>query len=386
MTKSVNNSNNFFDYINNNNIPNLDWNRAKEIIENATKESILRVLSKDRIIFDDFLVLISPEALNFLPLIAAKASDITIKRFGKVINLYAPIYLSNECTNSCTYCRFNHNNIIERKTLTYNEANSEMETLKSKGFDSIILLTGEAPAIASYSYIKDMVVLAKKYFTYVSLEIYPISYEEYSGLVDAGVSGVTIYQETYNQESYKIFHKTGKKSSYQWRVNTPDRAFQGGVRKVGIGALLGLYDFRFETFMLSNHLLYLQKHYNKGELAVSFPRISPIGDDSTIPSKVSDKELILIISALRLLFEDIPFVLSTRERATFRDNLIFFCMTHVSAGAKTNPGGYSIGSDSGTQFDVSDERSVKEIVKLINDNSYDVAFKDWDNNFLRIEN
>ena len=380
------NSNNFFDYLNNNSndIQNLNWDRANRIIENATKESILRVLSKDRITFDDFLELISPKALDFLPLIATKANSITIKRFGRVINLYAPIYLSNECTNSCTYCRFNHNNLIERKTLTHNEANSEMEVLKSKGFDSIILLTGEAPAVVSYSYIKDMVVLAKKYFTYISLEVYPMSNEEYSGLVDVGVSGLTIYQETYNQESYKTFHKRGKKSSYQWRLNTPDRAFQGGVRKVGIGALLGLYDFRFETFMLANHLLYLQKRYHKGELAVSFPRINSIGDSFSIPSKVSDKELILIISALRLLFEDIPFVLSTRERAAFRDNLIFFCMTHVSAGAKTNPGGYSIGCDSGTQFDVSDERNVEEIVKLINDNLYDVAFKDWDSNFLRI--
>ncbi len=383
------NNNNFFDFFNNNsknsNAINFDWEKSKKIIENTTKDSILASLSKDRIEFEDFLRLISPLALDFLPTIARRASDMTIKRFGKVINLYAPIYLSNECTNSCTYCGFNHTSTIVRKTLSFDEAEKEMRALKSMGFDNIILLTGEAPNAVPYSYIKEMVTLAKKYFTYVSLEVYPMSTEEYKGLSDAGARGVTVYQETYNQEAYKVYHKKGKKSNYSWRLDTPDRAFQGGIRKVGIGALLGLYDFRFEAFMMANHLLYLQKNYYKGELSVSFPRINSADADFSTPSSVSDRELILLISVLRLLFEDLPFVLSTRERPSFRDNIIFFCMTHVSAGAKTNPGGYSADCNSGTQFDVSDERSLDEIVKLINNNGYDVAFKDWDNNFLGVK-
>ena len=362
---------------------NFDYERFNSTILNADKNRIKKILGKDEIEYDDFLVLISESALEMLPEIAQRARNLTIKRFGKVINFYAPVYLSNECSNGCIYCGFNNARDIKRTTLGFGDIEKEYEFLKKQGFDNVLLLTGESPKNAGTTYIKKSVELARKYFTYVGLEIFPMSTEDYSLLVDAGASGLTIYQETYDETTYSKVHPRGKKSDFKWRITTPDRAFSAGFRKVGLGSLLGINDWRYEAAILGLHATYLRKKYWKGEVTLSFPRINPVETGYEVPYTVSDRELGLMISALRLLLPESGFILSTRERPEFRNNLIDLCITQLSAGSNTSPGGYS-GGNYETQFEVSDRRDLDEMVELLKSKGYDPVLKDWENNFCGI--
>ena len=369
----------FFDFF-----QDYDFSSLNKILEQDDKEKVNRVLKKDEIDYNDFLYLLSSGAVSILPEIAGKARNLTIKRFGKVINLYAPIYLSNECSNSCVYCGFNHSRNIKRITLVPDVYENEMKILKSQGFDNILLLTGESQKSAGVDYISEAVRTAKKYFTYIGLEVYPMSIEDYKKLVDAGASGLTIYQETYDMGTYDRIHPSGRKRDFKWRLTTPDRAFEAGFRKVGLGSLLGLSGWKYEAAMLGMHALYLRKKYWKGEVTVSFPRMNPVETSYGIPHPVSDRELVWMICALRLLLPESGFVLSTREKPEFRDKLIDLCVTQLSAGSKTNPGGYS-GDQYDNQFEVSDKRNLSEMMKLISGKGYDPVLKDWEINFSGIK-
>jgi 2-iminoacetate synthase len=360
-----------------------DFQSLNKILACNDMEKVIRVLKKDDIEFNDFLYLLSDGARDMLPVIAEKSRNLTIKRFGKVINFYAPIYLSNECTNSCTYCGFNHSRNIKRVTLDTDDYENEMKILKSQGFDNILLLTGESPKNAGADYIIQAVKTAKKYFTYIGLEIYPMSVEEYARVVDAGASGLTIYQETYDMMTYDEIHPSGRKKDFKWRITTPDRAFEAGFRKVGLGALLGIHDWKFEAAMMGMHAVYLRKKYWKGEVTLSFPRINPVETEFGIPHPVSDRELVWMICALRILLPESGFVLSTREKPEFRNKLIDLCITQLSAGSKTNPGGYS-GDQYDTHFEVSDKRNLPEMMNFIKDKGYDPVLKDWEINFKGI--
>jgi 2-iminoacetate synthase len=361
-----------------------DFQSINNILSNNDKEKVIRVLKKDNVEYADFLYLLSDAAEDSLQEIAVKARDLTIKRFGKVINFYAPIYLSNECSNSCTYCGFNRGRNIKRVTLDPIEYENEMKILKSQGFDNILLLTGESQKSAGVEYIRQAVMTAKKYFTYIGLEVYPMSTEEYSSLVDAGASGLTIYQETYDVRTYDEVHPSGRKKDFKWRITTPDRAFMAGFRKVGLGSLLGIFNWKYEAAMLGLHASYLRKKYWKGEVSLSVPRINPVETDFSIPYPVSDRNLVWMISALRILLPESGFVLSTREKPEFRNNLINLCITQISAGSRTSPGGYS-GDQYDTQFEVSDKRNLDEMMKMIRDKGYDPVLKDWEINFSGIK-
>lgn len=351
------------------------------IIESATENKIESLLQKENITFTDFLFLLSKKGHLYLPQLAQKARDLTIKRFGKVINFYVPIYLSNECTNICVYCGYNKNRNIVRKTLTFKEIEEEYIKLKDIGFDNVLLLTGEDRKNANIEYLKKAVIMAKKYFTFVGLEIYPMSVEEYSILVKNGANGLTIYQETYHKDTYDKMHLAGIKKDYNWRLNTPERACMAGFRKVGLGALLGLFDWRYEATMLALHIDYLQKKYWRTEFTLGFPRINPPDNKFYIPFPVSDKEFVQLICALRLFLPEVGFLLTTRERPELRDNLIGVAITQISAGSKTNPGGY-LSNEAGEQFYVADPRPLPEMIRVVRNKGYEPVLKDWEKEFL----
>lgn len=362
----------------------LDKENFLSRIESACSEDVVRVLARPNHSLKDLPVLLSNAAAGQLPKLAMKARELTLQRFGRIIQFYAPVYLSNECENHCVYCGFNKKNSFPRTTLSMEDIEKEYKLLKDTGMDSVLLLTGEAPGRIEVEYVAAAVRLARKYFTYVALEIYPMETGEYARVVEAGAHGLTIYQETYDQATYKKMHPKGKKSDYARRVMTPDRAFNGGMRKVGLGFLLGLSDWRVETLMLAHHASYLQKQYWMGELTLSFPRIQPFNNKFKVPAPVSDREFIHLISALRILFPDTGFVLSTREPEELRDKLTQLCVTQMSAGSKTNPGGYN-SSSSEEQFAISDDRNLEEMMAAVKAGGYEPVLKDWDTLFTGIQ-
>lgn len=288
------------------------------------------------------------------------------------MQLYAPFYLSNECINHCTYCGFNEKLGIRRKTLSLDEQAEGFSTLRSLGFDHVLLLTGEAPHLAGLDYLERSIRLAKTYFSQISLEIFPCDTHEYARLVASGANGLTLYQETYQRAAYGDFHPHGPKSNYLYRLDSADRALTAGFRKMGLGCLLGLSDWRSDIALCALHLSYLQKKYWRAELSMSFPRLQK----NLQHFPVSDEDLLQIICATRLYLPTIHLVLSTRERSSFRDRLIRSGITLMSAGSKTNPGGYSDLS-SASQFDISDQRSLSEISKMLREQGVDPVLRDW---------
>ncbi|MDD4526626.1 MAG: 2-iminoacetate synthase ThiH [Candidatus Margulisbacteria bacterium] len=322
--------------------------------------------------FAKLLTATSDSELNNL---ALKAKKLTQQHFGNTIQLYIPLYLSNECCNSCLYCGFNKNQKIKRQTLSLEEATSQLQIIKSKGFDNILLLTGEHKASVGVDYLEPIIQQAQKMFSYVALEVFPCTTAEYKKLVDAGTSGLTIYQETYNRKIYSNMHPAGPKRDFDFRFTAPERALTAGMRKMGLGFLLGLSDWQTEAINLAEHLDYLMKKYWKADFTVSFPRIHEAPNGLPIQA-VSDRDFVQMILAFRIAFPKVGILLSTRENAQLRDNLLGLGVTQISAESKTNPGGYSENS-SDEQFKVSDNRSLEEIISTLEKKGFDPVIKDW---------
>ena len=357
-------------------------NEAKiyDNISCASKEKIERILSQESISFTDFLCLLSPLAEAFLEKMAAKAHAISVQRFGKTIQLYNPIYISNECNNQCKYCGFRHDSKLERKTLTLEEFEQELEFLLEQGFKNILLVSGENKKSVNINYLENIIKKTLEKCPYVSLEIYPLSLEEYKRLNKAGASGVTIYQETYHRETYLAVHGKGTKQNFDARIDVPDIICQAGYKNIGIGALLGLYDWRYDAAISALHAEYLMKTYWKTKVSLSIPRLKNVPEDFKIINPVSDKNLVQIITAFRIFLPDVGIALSTRESPELRDNLIPLGITQMSAGSKTNPGGYAT-SQGLKQFPVVDDRSTKQVVCAIMAKGYEPVWKDWDEVF-----
>ncbi|MBI5400127.1 2-iminoacetate synthase ThiH [Candidatus Saganbacteria bacterium] len=313
-----------------------------------------------------------------LDLIAAQARQETIKYFGRVIQLYAPLYLSNECENCCTYCGFNAGRRIKRITLNVEQAVAEARVLRKAGFRHILVLTGEARQSVPVSYLEQIIKRLKTIFVSISLEVYPLATEEYRTLIQAGVDGLTIYQETYDRQTYNRVHRFGPKKNYEWRLKTAERAAAAGMRRIGLGVLLGLHDWRDEAPALADHLNYLLKKYWRTQFQLSFPRINPVEAGFKVPYPVSDRELLHLIISFRLLFPQVGFVLSTREPARLRDKIFSFGITQMSAGSKTSPGGYALKTGGGEQFNIADGRGVPAVVAAIKKAGYEPIFKDWE--------
>ncbi len=335
--------------------------------------------------FEKLLTLISPAAENYLEEMAQLAHQLTVQRFGRTIRLYAPLYLSNDCTNSCRYCGFNKENKFERTRLTIDQAVEEANIIASEGFRDILLVSSEDRQFVSVDYLVELARKLRGKFASISIEIYQMSSVEYAKLFEAGIEGVTLYQETYDCEAYTYYHPSGPKSDFDNRLDTPDHISAAGMREIGLGVLLGLTDWRIETLALAEHAHYLIKRYWQSHVSFSIPRLRPAYEIgcSQFRHLLSDKNLVQMITSLRLCFSDAGLVLSTRERAELRDHLVKLGITKLSAGSKTNPGGYSGHSGAIEQFEIDDIRSPAHVAAMIKQQGFEPVWKDWDIAFIR---
>jgi len=335
--------------------------------------------------FERLLAFISPAAEGCLEEMAQLAQKLTIQRFGRTIRLYAPVYLSNYCINSCRYCGFNRENKSERKRLTVKQAITEADIIASEGFRDILLVSSEDRKFISTNYLSELAKGLMGKFSSISIEVYQMNSAEYANLFESGIEGVTLYQETYDRETYAHYHRSGPKSNYDNRLCGPDNIAAAGMREIGLGVLLGLADWRVETLALAEHVHYLTKRYWQSHVSVSFPRLRPAHSvkGSQFKHLLSDKHFVQMIIALRLCFADVGLVLSTRERAELRDHLIKLGITKMSAGSKTNPGGYSERSGAVEQFEIDDTRSPAQVAAMIRAQGFEAVWKDWDITFAK---
>ncbi|MDP6679841.1 MAG: 2-iminoacetate synthase ThiH, partial [Verrucomicrobiota bacterium] len=322
------------------------------------------------------------------------------QRFGKVIRLFAPLYLSNECVNNCQYCGFSRDNPILRVTLTVDEVVREAKALARHGFRNILLVAGEHPKFVSCGYLADCVAALRDAVPSISLEIGPMETKEYKPLVEAGSEGLVVYQETYDRGIYSDMHTSGPKRDFDWRLETPERAHEAGFRRLGIGALFGLGDWRSEILCLAVHARYLLRHCWKSQLTLSLPRLRPCAGEFEPLADFDDRALVQATCALRLFLPDAGIVLSTREPARLRDRLIPLGVTMMSAGSHTKPGGYTgagqdnlhytkrgriqeLAEDASEwaatgQFDIADEREACAVAATVTRLGYEPVWKDWD--------
>ena len=354
------------------------WEDIKATIYQATANEVARSLGKTKLDVSDFMNLISPAAEPYLEEMAFQSMQLTQQRFGKTIQLYAPLYLSNECQNICTYCGFSMDNKIKRKTLSDSELLLEAFALKAMGVNHVLLVSGEANKIVDTPYFLHAIELLRPHFAHISLEVQPLDQADYEVLQKAGLHSVLVYQETYHQEVYKKYHPKGKKSNFSYRLDTPDRIGKAGIHKMGLGVLLGLEDWRIDSALNSFHLDYLQKTYWRTKYSVSFPRLRPAQGIIEPNFIMEDRHLLQLICAYRIWNPDLEISLSTREDQKFRDHIIPLGITHMSAASKTNPGGYVVDPESLEQFEISDERSMDDIRQLIRTVGYEPVMKDWD--------
>jgi len=365
-------------------------------------------MAKAKISLADFAALISPAASELLEHMGRRAHALTQQRFGKVIRLFAPLYLSNECINNCKYCGFSRDNPILRVTLTADEMRREANALHDQGFRNILLVAGEHPKFVSGNYLRDCVAALHSEWPGISLEVGPMETEEYRPIVQAGAEGLVVYQETYDRAIYDDMHTAGPKKNFDWRLETPERAYAAGFRRLGLGALYGLADWRYEALCVAAHADYLLRNCWKAYVTISLPRLRPCAGEFQPLTHMTDRDLAQLICAFRLIFPDIGLVLSTREQAKLRDGLIPLGITLISAGSHTEPGGYTgagkenihhtergriveLASGSSEwapqenratnatgQFEIADERSPQEVAQLLRKLGYEPVWKDWD--------
>jgi 2-iminoacetate synthase len=355
-----------------------NWDQTLQSILSKTDMDVQHALSNSKRDLEDFKALISPAARPYLEQMAQISMRETKKRFGNTMQMYAPMYLSNECQNICTYCGFSFTNKIPRRTLTDPEILKEVEYLKSKGYDHILLVTGEANKTVGVDYIKNAIRLIQAHFSNITIEVQPLDQDEYEILIEQGLYAVLVYQETYHRDEYRKHHPKGKKSNFEYRLDTPDRLGKAGIHKIGLGALFGLEDWRADSFFTALHLKYLQKTYWKTKYSISFPRLRPHTGGLEPKVEMTDADLVQLICAYRLLDEDVELSLSTRESQLFRDHAVRLGITTISAESKTNPGGYAVEPESLEQFEISDNRSTESIKEMLNSKGFEVVWKDWE--------
>ncbi|MBI4648759.1 MAG: 2-iminoacetate synthase ThiH [Bacteroidia bacterium] len=364
-------------------INKYNWNDIKSKIYSRTANDVEQALSKQYRDINDFISLISPAASAFLEPMAQLSSKLTQKHFGKTIQLFIPLYLSNDCNNYCIYCGFNKSNAIERITLSKKQILKEIEIIKQYGYKHILLVTGDNPSVAGMDYLKEVMILIRPYFSLISIEVQPLDTDEYKELINIGLHSVYIYQETYNKESYRKYHQGGSKADFDYRLETPDRLGTAGIHRIGIGNLIGLEDWRTDAFFTALHVKYLEKKYWKTKYSISFPRLRPHEGVFVPPYSMTDKELVQLICAYRIFNGEVELSLSVRESSKFRDNAIKLGITSMSAGSRTEPGGYSE-RIALRQFEVHDHRKPAEIVEMIKSQGYEAIWKDWDKNFFKL--
>lgn len=323
--------------------------------------------------------LLSPAAERFLEPMAQAAQAITRRHFGRTISLYAPLYLSNYCTSGCVYCGFASNREQPRRKLGLDETRQELETLQKMGIEEVLLLTGERTQEADFEYVQEAVRIAAGLFHCVSIEVFPMTADEYRNLADAGCTGMTLYQETYDPRQYERLHPWGPKRDYLNRIESPGRAMEAGIRTTGMGFLIGLSDPVFDAIALLQHVNHLRRLYWKGGVSVSFPRICTQEGGFAAPHPVDERFLARMIFAFRICLPDVPLVLSTREGPAFRDGMAGVGISKMSVASRTGVGGYhSPANDSLRQFDVNDARDVEPFCSMLRSKGLQPVFKNWD--------
>jgi 2-iminoacetate synthase len=355
-----------------------DWEEVKEKIYSKKESDVITALNKPKRNLEDFMALVSPVAAPYLEQMAALSHQLTQKRFGKTVQMFVPMYLSNECQNICTYCGFSLDNTMRRVTLTDAQIIEEVKVIKSYGYDHILLVTGEANKAVGMDYFIKTLDLIRPHFSHISLEVQPLEQNDYEELISHGLNTVLVYQETYHEENYKFHHPKGKKSNFEYRLDTPDRLGKAGVHKIGLGVLIGLEDWRTDSFFNALHLDYLEKKYWKTKYSVSFPRLRPYTGNLEPKVNMSDKELVQLICAYRIFNEEVELSMSTRESEKFRNNIVKLGITSISAGSKTDPGGYASEMKALEQFEISDERTPAQVAEMIKAQGYEAVWKDWD--------
>lgn len=342
-----------------------------------TSEDVKKALNKEILDLNDYAVLLSPAAGVFLEEMAVRAKVETFKHFGNTISLYTPLYIANYCENHCVYCGFNCMNKIHRAALTEKEIEQELQSIAKQGFKEILMLTGESRKKSSVEYIGKAVTIAKKYFSTIGIEIYPLNSDEYAYLNKLGADYVSVYQETYNKDKYAEQHLLGSKRVFPYRFNAQERALMGGMRGVCFGALLGLDDWRKDAYAVGCHAFYVQKKYPYAEISFSCPRMRPyINNSENNPRDVHERQLLQVILAYRLLMPYATINISTREQKSFRDGVVGLACNKISAGSKVGVGGHDGEEKGDEQFDISDSRNLEEVKEMLEKKGLQPIFTD----------
>ena len=370
----------------------------------AFSDEFPRLMSRPTPLMRRFARLLDPETGGSLEALARESQRVTRRHFGKTMRLFAPLYLSNECVNNCSYCGFSRDAAILRTTLTVEQVEREARHLHGLGFRNVLLVAGEHPKFVSEGYLQSCIDALKSWIPTIAVEVGPMEHEQYAEIVAHGAEGLVVYQETYQRETYQTLHTAGPKKNFDWRLDCPERAYAGGFRRIGIGALFGLAPWRDEALALCAHLEYLLKHCWKSQLTISFPRMRPYaGNYQYAPDPslfLPDRALVRMICVFRILFPQVGIVVSTREPAALRDAIAPLGVTHMSAGARTEPGGYTgagaddlhltvrgkrvelatrSGAEKATeQFQIHDTRSAREVATMLRQQGMDPVWKDWD--------
>jgi 2-iminoacetate synthase len=356
-----------------------DLARLRTVVDRATAIHVERALGATRPDLDDLAALLSPAASARLEDLAQLAHRRTVQRFGRTIRLYAPLYLSNECVSVCTYCGFSAGNQIARRTLSLAEVAAEGAELRRRGFRHLLLVSGEHARLVSKDYLVDCVGVLAPSISSLSVEVQVWDTATYGRLAGAGCDGVTVFQETYDPATYAAVHLKGKKRNFAWRLAAPDRAAEAGMRKLGIGALLGLHsDWRADALALAAHARALMHRWWRCEVTVALPRLRPAAGGYQPSAPLTDADFVQLLCALRLTLPDVGINLSTREPAALRDALLPLGVTTMSAGSHTEPGGYAEASDAEPQFEIADARSPAELAAVLRAAGYDPVWKDWE--------
>ena len=366
-------------------ISKIDIDKFRPLVDSRTDADVERALSKSGPLdVEDFAALISENArIHYLKDMAQMSMQLTRRRFGRTVNMYLPLYLTNLCTNKCKYCGFSSANKFKRTVLTLDEIREECEAINKLGYENILLVTGENDRRGGMDYFRQVLPIVKDYAAYLQMEVQPLDTEDYAELKTLGLDAVSVYQETYHPQCYKENHLAGKKMDMRYRMETPDRLGTAGIDKIGIGALLGLYDWKVDCCAVAMHVLYMREHYWKSRLSVSFPRLRPAAGGYEPQFPMSDPQMVQLICAWRIFDNELDLTISTRESADFRDMIIPLGITAVSAGSSTEPGGYAHKGKNLAQWEINDDRSVDAVVDALHRNGLEAVFHDASTSYFK---
>ncbi len=351
---------------------------ATPFLDNSDPDKARNALVRPRKSFRDLALLLSPGADALLEDLAGEAHRVTRERFGKTMQLYAPLYLSNLCVGHCPYCGFSKERNIPRRSLNLDEIVKEAEMLRETGMQSLLLVAGDDPKNVDVRALAAAIAAVQRIAPSVSVEVAPLDEAGYRTLAEAGADGVTLYQETYDRPTYQALHQKGPKRDFGFRLEALSRAGRANFCKLNVGALWGLAEWRKEALSLGIHARLLETAHWRSHISVGLPRLKAVPEGFAIPHPLSDRSFVNIIAALRLFLPDAGLVLSTRESPDLRARLMHLGITQMSAGSCTRPGGYADKTDAGEQFEVSDNRSPAEVAAALEASGFEPVWKNWD--------